>query len=223
MFKDFTQYAYQLAFFTENSEIPSDEFSVSCRKRLKIGVATPSFIPSIPGMPDDIPRLQIQSDLGYGITLRGSRVDLVLDLAFGLAASDKVVFFENAKAMIEILAGHDFNFVRMGFVKRYLKVMDEPAKFISSLFGGRGGQGLVDFSVNGVVETEVLGRKCYDIYNYSTGVIRGVEPGVIAYRDLVTFPGEVALTVEEVEAFIVNAENMLNTESLTRFAGGPHD
>lgn len=223
MFNDFSHYAYQLAFFTENSEIPADEFSVSCRKRLKIGVATPSFIPSFPGMPDDIPRLQIQSDSGYGVTLRGTRVDLVLDLAYGVGGNDKVVFLENATTMIGILAEHNFNFVRMGFVKRYLKVMDEPGKFISNLFGGRGGEGLVDFAVNGVVATDLLGRKCYDIYNYSAGVIRGAEPGVIAYRDLVILPGETALTVEEVEEFIGSADKLLSIDSLSIFAGGSHE
>lgn len=223
MFTDFTNFAYQLAFFTDGSQIPADEFSVSCRKRLKIGTSTPSFIPDFPGMPDDVPRLQIQSENGYNITLRNSRVDLIVDLAFGLSVEEREVFFENARTMIGILREHDYKFSRVGLVKRYLKVMDDPAKFITDLFGGHGGPRLLDFAVNGVVSTNILGRSCYDIYNYSAAVIRGSESGVVAYRDLVSIPGEVAFSHEEAERFVEEADSRFGPESLSAFVGDSHE
>lgn len=219
MFSDLTHYAYQLAIFTENSTIPPDEFSVFCRKNLKIGNATPSFVPEFPGMPPEIPRVQIQSDAGYSITLSGVRIDLVLDLAFGIGDDEKKSYIDNAKSLASIFDEHGIKISRVGFVKRFLKVIDEPGQRISQLFGGHGGEALVDFSVNSIIRADFHGRRCNDIYNYSAGVIRGVDQGLVAYRDLNIVPGEKALSSAEAIEFIGEADARLTGESLGKFVG----
>ncbi|HEK1007158.1 TPA: hypothetical protein SMP92_000395 [Pseudomonas putida] len=220
MFKDFTHHAYQAAFFTDKAEIPADEFNVACRKKLKIGNINPSFVPEFPGMPDEIPRLQVQSDAGYTITLSRVRVDVILDRAFGLGAEDKAVFFSNIAAVADILSEYGFKVSRVGLVKRFYKVMGNPQRFVSDLFGGHGGQNLVDFTVNGVLRVDVMGRSCNDIYNISAGIIRGVEPGVVTFRDLTVVPGGEGFTIGEAKEFLLAADEVVSLESMTSFVGG---
>ncbi|MBA1193375.1 hypothetical protein G7007_10940 [Pseudomonas entomophila] len=217
MFRDFTHFAYQLAFFTEKCSIPADEFSVDCRKKLSIGSTNPTFIPDFPGLADEVPRLQIQSDVGYTVTLSNVRVDIIVDLPFGLNEAERNRFLSNAKILAEILGGHEFKFSRIGLVKRYLKTMDNPGQFISQHFGGHGGPRVYDFSVNAVAETDLLGQRCNNVFNFSAATIRGTEKGVVAYRDLNTVTGQKDLSLDSVLEFIVAAEVELSIESLARF------
>lgn len=220
MFDDFTHHAYQLAFFTDSGSIAADEFSVACRKQLDIGPFTPQFLPAFPGMPDEFPRLQIQSETGYSVSLTGSRVDLIIDKAYGLTEDHKAVFLKNAKSLVALIEGCGATFLRVGLVRRYFKVMERPGRFVSNAFGGKGGEGLVDFSVNGVVRVEFQSRKCNSVYNISSGIIRGSETGVVAFRDINIVPGENALSSGAARSFIDFAESALGLDSMSEFVKG---
>lgn len=217
MFNDFTHHAYQLAIFIDAGVIAADEFSVACRKKLDIGSFSPQFLPVFPGMPEEIPRLHIQSDSGYAISLSGLRVDLIVDKAYGLSDGDRAIYLNNVEALISILEEAGAAFVRAGLVRRYYKIMSDPARFVSNLFGGKGGKDLVDFGVNGVVRAEFKSRECNSVFNMSAGMIRGVEKGVIAFRDINLVPGETALSAKDAREFVAYAEANLGADSISRF------
>lgn len=171
-------------------------------------------------MPDEIPRLQIQSETGYVITLSKVRVDVIIDRAYGLSDEDRAQFKANIVTLIGILKEYDFKASRVGLVKRYLKVMENPSRFVSNLFGGKGNESFVDFGVNAVKRTELLARQCNDIFNITSGVIRGAEPGVVAFRDITVVPGQGIIEPDEIKEFIPLADGALSMESLASLVGG---
>ncbi|MFP3369297.1 hypothetical protein [Pseudomonas sp. SIMBA_068] len=220
MFKDLTNFSYQLALFTESGKIMADELSVACRNKMNIGAYTPALIPEMPGMPDEIPRLQIQTDRGFQVGMSNIRIDFVIDLPFGLDSKDREGFIENARRLLELLDERGFVYSRVGFVKKYLKVMPDAGKFLSGLFGGVGGSSLTDFSVNASQRIEVAGKQCNNIFNVGSGVIRGGEVGVVALRDVNIVPGQGSIVKDDVLSFMAEAESILGVESFDEFVGG---
>lgn len=186
---------------------------------MKLGNYNPSLLPEFPGMPDEIPRLQIQTDTGFNLSMSNARVDLILDLPFGLEKGDQALFFENVNLLLDILNDHGFDYSRVGLVRRFFHVMNEPEKLIASRFGGREGDDLTDYSVNAMRRANISGVECKNIFNISNGIIRGVEPGLVAFRDLNVNPNQTVFTRVGVQDFVKAANELLTLESLVEFSG----
>lgn len=219
MLPDLTTFANQIALYVNNGKILADELSVACRKGMKIGAYTPTLLPEFPGMPDEIPRLQIQTDRGFQLMMSPARIDLTLDLAFGYEKADADLFFENVRLLLDLLNDYGFDYSRVGFVRRFYHVMNKPEALIAKIFGGLNSEEMADFTVNAIYNESVSGLRCKNVFNIGSGIIRGVEPGLVALRDLNVNPGQEILTRAKVNEFVSSATGLLTGESLAAFAG----
>ena len=219
MFPNLTTYANQVALYINSGKIMADELSVACRKGMKIGAYTPTLLPDFPGMPDEIPRLQIQTDKGFQLTMSPARIDLTLDLAFGLEKADDDLFFENLSLLLDVLKDYGVSYSRAGALRRFYCVMNKPELLMSECFGNAKSDGLSDFTVNAVYNATVSGLNCKDVYSLSSGIIRGVEPGLVAMRDLNVNPEQGLMTPGKLIEFVQAASVLLTDESIVGFAG----
>lgn len=219
MFPNLTTYANQVALYINSGKIMADELSVACRKKMKIGSYTPTLLPDFPGMPDEIPRLQIQTTTGFQLTMSPARIDLTLDMAFGLDKADEDLFFENLNLLLDVLNDYGFDYSRVGILRRFYHVLNDPALLLVDNFGGVRSDGLSDFTVNAVYDAKVSELNCKDMYSISSGVIRGAEPGLVAMRDLNVNPGQSLMTRVKVTEFVQSATLLLTDESIANFAG----
>jgi len=219
MFPNLTTFAFQVAIYINSGKIMADELSVACRKKMKMGSFTPTLLPDFPGMPDEIPRLQIQTEAGFQLTMSPARIDLTLDLAFGIENSDENLFFENFYLLLDVLDDFPVEYSRVGILRRFYHVMNNPELLLLKCFNGARSEGLSDFTVNGVYDANVSGLNCKDVYSVSSGVIRGAEPGLVALRDLNVNPGQGIINRVKVINFVQSANALLTDESIAEFAG----
>ncbi|MNP86357.1 hypothetical protein D3C76_1865400 [compost metagenome] len=71
-----------------------------------------------------------------------------------------------------------------------------------------------------MVRVDFQSRKCNSVYNISSGIIRGSETGVVAFRDINIVPGENALSSDAARSFIEFAESALGLDSMSEFVKG---
>lgn len=215
-----TTFANQIALYVNSGKILADELSVACRRSMKIGVYSPTVLPDIPGMPDEIPRLQIQSERGFQLSMSPVRIDLTLDVSVGYEKADEDLFFENVRLLLDLLNDYGFDYSRVGLVRRFYQVMNKPGDLVAENFGGRSRDGLSDFNVTAVYDSIVSRLHCKNVFNVGSGMIRGIEPGLVAMRDLNINPGQEIMTRVRVEEFVNSASALLNGESMAAFIGG---
>lgn len=211
-----TEHVIQVALFISGSRIRSDELSLKVRMGLDIGEFEPMIIPDAPGMPDEIPRLNIATPAGYRFSASKSRIDFILDLALGLDEEKFNQYRRNVEALAGIVEGAGARIHRIGLVRTLFFRSEAPQDIIQQGFLKKNVSGLKEANVNIVRDISISGIKGNDLYNIGCGFIIGQQRGISINRDINTDPN-IALSWgrDDVMRFYDEAMVISNKESLS--------
>jgi hypothetical protein len=220
LISNMNEYVYQLALFMGRGVIRADELSYDVRRRLDIGDFEPMLIPEAPGMPDDFPRLQINSPRGYRLTMSRARVDFFLDLPLGIDADDKAEFFSKCRELLAILDEREIRYSRVGLIKTSFAPGVGAPEFLVSSLTRLPTAGVSDASLSITKKITCSGVRCNSLFNFSNGVLASGQLGLLAIRDVNTDPALNAdLALEATSHFIAEADAQSGIESILEFVG----
>lgn len=217
MLDGLSPYVYQFALFTGAGSIRADELSSEVRKRLDIGDYDPMLIPEQPGMPEEFPRLQINTAKGYRLTMSKARIDFFLDLPLGFEEEDVHKFKVCMEKLLGILHENNFRYSRVGFIKTNFVANSSPAPFFLNA--------VTNFSPDSVTDVQLAVTKkimcskwqCNSLYSYASGFGGGVV-GLLAIRDINTDPAmNYMMGSEDVKDFYMSADAISGVDSLIDF------
>lgn len=207
----------QLAVFVSSGSIRADELSFAVRSRMDVGEFDPMLIPEMPGMPDEFPRLQINTPAGYRLTMSKSRIDFFLALPLGVDESDSAAFLSNCRSLISILSEKDFVFARVGFVRMFFAAQAK-ADFLIDRLMSISSEGITDVSISFTNKVLCSGRQSNNVFGFSTGQNEIGEPGVALNRDVNTDPSSVVgFGGVEMLEYINEANSLTGFDSLQEF------
>lgn len=207
MFANSKPFSSQLALFVKSGTIRADELSFAATN-MNIGEFEPILIPEVPGMPDEFPKLQINTPAGYRLTMSKMRIDFFMELPLGLDESDLVSFERNCDQLLDILAGKNIIYSRVGFVRSsFARGVQAPQ--LVEMLSKIPPAGVSDFFVSYTQKIECIGRVCNDVRNFSNGMNASGEAGVGSVRDINTDPAhEIVMSADDVKAFVVSCTNL---------------
>ena len=207
----------QLAVFVSAGSIRADELSFAVRSRMDVGEFEPMLIPEMPGMPDDFPRLQINTSNGYRLTMSRSRIDFFLELPLGIDGTDIECFLAGCRSLVSILTEKDFVFSRIGFVRMFF-VAHVKADFLMNRLMNVPSDGITDVSVSFTQKVLCANKQSNNIFAFSTGQNQIGEPGVAMNRDVNTDPViHSNFEGSDILEYIVEASSLVGIDSLKEF------
>ncbi|WP_237858039.1 hypothetical protein [Pseudomonas sp. PGPR81] len=215
--KQFKCHIVQLALFLKDSKIQLDDLSSKLRSKLAIGDFNTMIMPEAPGMPEDFPRLQITTPVGYRLTSSKTRIDFFIDLPLGIEDKDFNGFKANCSKLLEVLAELGCKYMRLGYVKTYFSSDEEPVKTFIDKVTRIPSDGLSDVQFNVTRKREKEGCAYNDIFSFTTAYLN-MRRGLVAVRDLNTDAG--IELVGDVQRLISNFDEASSVESIDAFLEG---
>lgn len=221
MFDNIKVYSCQLALFVSAGAIRADELSFAIRSKMDVGEFEPMLIPESPGMPDEFPRLSINTPKGYKLSMSKARIDFLIDLPLGVDEQEFNEFKTACKVLCSILDEKGFKFSRVGFVKTLFESMPRATQFLVQDIARLALQDSTDFSMTISAKRKYEKWGCNSIYSLSNGLRSGSEVGLVVARDVNIGPeNEVALVPTDVDGFLSFAEAECSVENLRKFIEG---
>ncbi|WP_313645893.1 hypothetical protein [Pseudomonas sp.] len=217
--KEYKCHIVQLALFFKNSQVQLDDLSSALRKRMAIGDFNTMIMPEVQGMPEEIPRLQITSPIGYRLTSSKVRLDFFIDLPLGVEAKDLEGFKENCNKLLGVLADFGCEYVRLGYVKTYFKSDEVPVQSFFEVAMKLPSEGLAEVQFNVTRKGNFDDYSYNDIFSFSTAYLNA-RRGLVAIRDLNTDIGIGLKSVPDVQKIIDHFDVASSAASIEGFLEG---
>lgn len=207
----------QLAIFVSAGSIRADELSFAVRSRMAIGEFEPMLIPEMPGMPDEFPRLQINTSNGYRLTMSRSRIDFFLELPLGVDEGDINNFLASCRLLVSILAEKEFVLSRVGFVRTYF-VSHVKANYLIDSLMSIPSEGISEVSISFTQKILCANKQSNSVFAFSTGQNQVGELGIAMNRDVNTDPKfHSNFGGGDILDYIVEASALVGIDSLNEF------
>lgn len=217
--KQYKCHIVQLALFLKSANVQLDDLSSKLRSKLTIGDFSTMIMPEAPGMPEEFPRLQVNTPQGYRLTASKTRIDFFLDLPLGIEDRDHEGFRSNCRSLLEVLSDFGCVYVRLGYVKTYFRSDEEPVKTFIDKVTRLPSVGLEEVQFNVTRKSERGGYVYNDVFSFTTAFLNA-RRGMVAIRDLNTDIGIDLKIVEDVQNLINNFEEASSVGSVDDFLEG---
>ncbi|MDG9891054.1 hypothetical protein [Pseudomonas juntendi] len=172
-------------------------------------------------MPAEIPRLNINSEDGYRLSLSKVRLDFVLEIPFGIDESALGVFFENCTVLCEILQERNVILSRIGLVKNWFMPEDRPAVGLAEKLLNVPAAEISDVSVTVTKKKTFDGMVCNSLYAFMSGVHQSGSSGWVVSRDINNVPGaNVKIKAGNVPAIVQDFTQEASDQSVADFVEG---
>lgn len=214
-------FAIQLALFIDNGSVHADELSYLVRSKMNIGRFEPMLIPEQGIMPAEIPRLNINSDDGYRLSLSKVRLDFVLEIPFGINDNTLDVFFGNCKTLCEILEERNVVLSRIGLVKNWFIPEDRPAVGLAEKLLSVPVAEISDVSVSVTKKKDIDGMVCNSLYAFMNGMHQSGGSGWVVSRDVNNVPSaDIRIKSGNVPAMVQRFNQEASDKSVADFVEG---
>ncbi|MEN5141102.1 hypothetical protein [Pseudomonas juntendi] len=179
------------------------------------------LIPEQPGMPAEIPRMHINTDCGYRVSMSRARIDLTLELPFGIDAEENVRFYKNCKIFTEILREKAFSFERIGLVGSWFAPTTQSGALIAELLLQVPSNDISDVTLSITKKHSIRDVVCNSLFNFSSAIHQSNLEGVNINRDLNTVPDAGKLfSCDDVGEFVSLFKLETTEDSILEFIKG---
>lgn len=213
-----TLFSCQLALFVESGSVRADELSVEVRRGMDLGSYEPMLIPEAPGMPEEFPRLQINTSKGYQLTMSKLRIDFFMSLPLGLEDKELTEFHQRASQLLGILGSYGFSFSRVGLICNYFLSSTVSAKDAAQKFLKVDSDDVAELNFSITKRFERGGRLLNNLYNFASGASAHMGDGYVLVRDVNTVPHiNYSMSPRDIEELIDFMKGMIDRNSVSDF------
>lgn len=218
MFDKMFKFSNQLALFVSSGSVRADELSYLVRSKMEVGEFEPMLIPEQPGMPAEIPRLHINTDSGYRLAMSKSRIDLTVEIPFGIMQEEEDRFSKNCAILMSILRERKIDFDRVGWVGSWFAEVDNAGSALASSLLKVADREVSDMNVSITQKKNINDITCNSLFSFANGTHQSGMQGIIVARDVNTVPSNgMVITCDQADTLIFSFAKEASKQSVLDF------